>query len=179
MKNQYYIVPSDVNEDYFLWLCLKIDGRDPDNDYISNLRIMHNNEFNKNTAVLVGNDINRISDGVALRTEYENDSGNILEGMNGRSCSILELVVALAYRMSSDLGVMSPEEWFWEMADNLGITNPSNNKYEIRTILRIFRRRKYEPNGFGGLFPLNFYNLDQRKVEIWVQMQAYFSENYG
>ena len=38
--------------------------------------------------------------------------------------------------------------------------------------------RDYFRDGFGGLFPLKHAKKDQRKVEIWYQLQNWLMENY-
>jgi hypothetical protein len=36
--------------------------------------------------------------------------------------------------------------------------------------------REYDPDGRGGLFPLDGTHANQREVELWYQMQAYIIE---
>ena len=38
--------------------------------------------------------------------------------------------------------------------------------------------RTYDSNGYGGLFPLRNPREDQRKVELWYQLNAYLLEQF-
>jgi hypothetical protein len=49
---------------------------------------------------------------------------------------------------------------------------------EVMKILDRIIERTYQRNGVGGLFPLKRDKKDQRKVELWYQMNAYLIENY-
>ncbi len=76
--------------------------------------------------------------------------------------------------------------------ENLGLARyfdsylRGNNEFlveKIDEIIDIWMYRRFDFNGFGGLFPLKWGRLrpgqrkkDQRKVEIWYQMQAYMIE---
>jgi hypothetical protein len=46
----------------------------------------------------------------------------------------------------------------------------------IEDILDIFVERKYDPNGYGGLFPLRCPKHDQREIEIWYQFNEYLED---
>ena len=72
---------------------------------------------------------------------------------------------------------------FWEMIDNLGLIGYDDasyadvrNRIRVSDILNNLIRRRYHRNGRGGLFPLKRPSCDQRKVEIWYQMNAYLME---
>ena len=160
------------DEAYFLWLCGLVEMDDPERGYLGALRQMYDDEFSESTAVLVGNDINRIGDGLALRDAYE---GRAPSG----PCSTLEMLIALADRMSLDLGYMSKDDWFWCMIHNLRLDHHRWDYKDVACILRNLRKRKYAKDGLGGLFPLYSPTCDQREVEIWYQMQAYVVENFS
>lgn len=162
----------EEDEAYFLWLCGKVRMDDPERGYLGALRVMYDDEFSERTAVLVGNDFNRIEDGLALRDSYD---GRTPSG----PCSSLEMIVALAGRMSIDMGFMSTDDWFWAMIHNLQIDRHRWDDRAVSDILRNFRKRWYMSDGLGGLFPLYSPVEDQRNVEIWYQMQAYYTENFS
>lgn len=120
-------------------------------------------------------DERRESDGRALREDY----GEEVDG----TCSVLEMLVALAIRMADEIvpEIGNAGYFFWLMVKNLGLDDMDDaefNPEETHYILDRFLERGYEPNGYGGLFPLEHPKKDQRNVEIWYQMQAYVIENY-
>lgn len=105
-------------------------------------------------------------------------------------CSFLEMLVALAYSMESIL--YNPEYgestyiWFWTLMENLGLAaldddmmlgSPQKQYRYVDAVCRQVCERTYDRYGHGGLFPLNSSPEDQRKVEIWFQMQSYILEN--
>lgn len=188
MSNVYFIdhEREDIRDDYFNWLCNLVDADDPDDGYLSLMDMMFNMDFDKHTAILIPNDDNRIIDGLDLREDYfdemnyPGDPYKILRG----PCSVLEMLVALAYRIADNYISMTAEEWFWEMLRNLGIADCTDDEFhgagkraEVRKILRNLRNRKYDRNGLGGLFPVKDAPRDQRKIEIWSQMNQYLIEN--
>lgn len=182
--NKRYSAPSyEIDEDYFLWLCEMVDADGPDQQYLGLMRHLYDTDFSEESAKLVGNDDNRIEDGIQLREKFEEESLYLDYRCLSGPCSVLEMMVALAYRMSDTMGDDQPELWFWEMMENLGLSEMCDKEYYLVSgpeivdeILAIFLRRKYGKDGFGGLFPLERPEKDQRKVEIWYQMSAYLIE---
>jgi hypothetical protein len=167
---------------YFTWLCTKIY---PKKSYHFLLKTLHRREF----YWTVPNDDNRAEDGKKLREEYQRDTAYILdyEALDG-PCSVLEMLVALAERWEGITGC-SPDEnqsyvWFWLMMENCGlagytdarITAP-NAAFEVDQIIDQVLGRTYRRNGRGGLFPLRRPKEDQRRVELWYQLNAYLLEN--
>ena len=78
-------------------------------------------------------------------------------------------------------------ERHWEIIENLGLKRYDDDQFgdnfvrckiEIREILSMLNNRSYKRNGVGGMFPLLFPEKNQKKVEIWYQMQAYINEEY-
>jgi hypothetical protein len=55
----------------------------------------------------------------------------------------------------------------------------SDGKHIITMVLDVLLQRTYTNKGVGGLFPLKRSKNDQRKVEIWYQLQEYLAENSG
>lgn len=122
----------------------------------------------------ISNDDNRNQDALDLR---ERVGGMYdVEIPMGDEASCLEVLIALAERMNGDFGFKTAGEWFKIMLDNLSLLEYSMTSEELK--IRIWRDRGYNPDGYGGIFPLNDPNEDQRKVEIWYQMYAYIEENY-
>lgn len=133
----------------------------------------------------INEDANRVADALDLRREYRDTNSNKL--VFGEA-SVLEVLVALAERMAyisySPTEINATEHWFWEMLRNLGI----KYHYSTELIARILDRwmgRRFGKNGEGSPFPLLHFcyssvtnpEKDQRKVEIWYQMQCYIEQN--
>lgn len=135
-------------------------------------------------------DNNRYNDGIEFRYifGYANGYSNkeIKEKVDIRSCSMLEMMIALAYRIENQ--IMSDDEfgdrtgqWFWNMIVSLGLGTMSDDKYDeikVNYILDRFMRKQYSPNGAGGLFTLNNCESDVRNEEIWTQAMWYLDENF-
>lgn len=175
----------DVNQDYFHWLCELVNVEQEDRAYWLLAKDLHRMPFYS----LVPHDENRAMDGVELREDY-------LEMINGpkylrldlEECTVLEMMVALAQRMNYETEDAHQEEdrtakWFWEMIRNLGLDGFSDENYvrengicRVDDVLERLVDRCYSRSGRGGLFPLRRPNCDQRKAEIWYQMNAYLME---
>lgn len=135
-------------------------------------------------------DKNRASDGLYLREEYCRQYGYDFEEIC-TPCSVLEMLCALAIRITEEyIGDPSdsrPEIIFFEMISNLGLTyfdddfyekNPIGAKNRVQDILQTWLERRFSYNGNGAIFPIKLPKRDQRRIEIWSQMQEYISENY-
>lgn len=178
--------PNNIRNLYFEWLCLKMDVA---LEYTTLMGILFDTEF----VWSIPNDDNRASDGLGLREEFieENRPDGDIWVIDG-PCSVLEMMIALACRMDSDI-MWDPDLgdrsalWFWTMVCNLKLDRYSDDQVdldanfgsEIRQILSVFLNREYAMNGDGGLFPLVKPEHNQRRVEIWYQMHAYIQENYS
>ena len=176
---------------YFQWLCDLVHCEKKEKSYYKLLKIMFDTEF----LVKNKNDINRGVDGCELRTDYYCDCGvpekdQLFPG----TCSILEMIIGISKRMMFELAKDGDDDesyfyhYFWEILDNLHLTwfddkkiewNPCQNTIRIKEILRILNERKYQKNGEGGMFPLRNPSKNQKRVEIWYQMQAYINEKYN
>ena len=67
-------------------------------------------------------------------------------------------------------------QWFWTMLTNLGLggmTDDNFNRLIADKIISTFLKRKYDPDGKGGLFRIRNCDRDLRKVEIWRQLCWY------
>lgn len=185
MGKRYPASSYEIDEEYFLWLCELVDAEDPDAGYLGLMRRMYDMEFSDRTAKLIPNDDNRIEDGIELRERFEEESLFDDYSCLGGPCSVLEMMIALSYRMEENFGYEDHIYWFWDMMRNLGLDEFTDNRYfdldgqsEVNHILRDFRMRKYGKDGCGGLFPRRNPERDQRRLEIWVQMNNYLIEKY-
>ena len=121
-------------------------------------------------------DFNRAQYGIDMRFRFSDDP-DVVACLQG-PCSVLEMMVALAVQCEEEI-MTSPDTddrtavWFWDMIDNLGLSDQYDRNYEkayVDWVLTRFLDRKYEPNGDGGLFYVDHCDKDLTKVEIWKQM---------
>lgn len=135
----------------------------------------------------VPNDINRAQDGLMLRRKFESETSLRLPRLG--ECRMLEFLIGVAFRLNEV--VYDNEEpnnqpyWFGLLLNNLELQyyddsyDFSRIHEKITNILNRLNARQYEEDGSnGGLFPLEFPEEDQRKVEVWYQMHAYLQENF-
>lgn len=169
-----------VDEMYFTWLYSFVGSVRTKNlakSYWSLLRQLYTTEF----IWFVPNDDNRAEDGRALRNEFI-DQRSVSAGQDWMrlGCSMLELLLGLSRRLSFETDE-SVKTWFWRLLDNIGLSESSDahplDEEHIASVLKTVIWRTYEPDGRGGLFPLNHPRDDQRKVELWYQLCAYVLEN--
>ena len=111
-----------------------------------------------------------------------------LRGKYGRDydfdTTVLELMVYLATEIEDTL--MANNEfgdrtglWFWFMMESLDLIQYDNSRYnevEIDKKLDIFIERRYQRDGFGGLFTVEKRNFDARNSSIWTQAQSFLTE---
>lgn len=118
-----------------------------------------------------------------------------------QKCSMLEMLVALSRRMAYFVpSVGTPKKnrvdaesvdeetakkcfkGFIRNLDLMDITDEAYPQVKVRnkfsSVMNKLSNRAYEASGKGGLFPLRHPACDQRKTEIWYQMQAYILEQY-
>lgn len=163
-----------MNDLYFNWLVERVsNGMDETTKKGKKiLNLLWDNPFR----YLHRMDSNRIDDAESLRLEF----GNIYNSyIFSKPHCVLEVLVALADRMAYN--IMAIDEvipntayCFWEMMDNLNFsTNDSNNQH----ILDRFLDKEYDRNGYGGIFPLKSNRKNQRRLDLWYQMQNYINEN--
>lgn len=168
-----------VRQDYFDWLIGLVGER----GCLLLLKTLHERAF----VAMLDKDENRGMDGVELREEYyEKEPYFESEALDG-PCSVLEMLIALARRMSFDVKEVDEDAdttaiWFWTMLDNLGIGSVTDevfaeNEFFVAETIDDFLSRGYGADGYGGLFPLKYPSADQRQVEIWYQKESYLREN--
>lgn len=179
-------VPLD--DQYFEWLYSQIGSlknRNPRLSHWQLARVLYQTEFDP----FVPNDENRAEDGRDLREEfmdqYQYDADSSWRDL---PCSMLEMLVALGRRAmfiaDEDAIEGGAAGWFWHMMDNLElsgltdyeITQGSINLEAATYIIGVVNRREYKRTGVGGLFPLSNAKWDQRKVELWYQLNSYIQD---
>lgn len=138
-------------------------------------------------------DEDRAANGRYLRARFSEESGIPMEdSWMEWPCTFLEFLVALAFSIEDNI-LYDPEnpgqeaDVFWEMMDNCGLSELDDDTMShsgylaygraTETVSMILGRR-YGYNGAPGLFPLRKPAMDQRKVEIWYQANAYSMENW-
>lgn len=178
---------APLDELYLSWLYQQVcslELKNPSNTYWKFLRQLYTTEF----VWLIPNDDNRIADGRSLRERFIRDEGIVDPGLSewmSLECSVLEMLIALSWRLAFETEGLPPD-WFWEMITNLGLRADQTNdrryndstKEEIAQVIHNLVWRLYAPSGRGGLFPLMHEQQDQRRVEIWYQMNAYLLERF-
>lgn len=163
--------------DYFSWLARLTGDRHESYSYL--LHQLHTKPFDW----YVHNDDNRGEDGKELRERYTDAyriSGEDL--WPAGKASVLEVLLGLSGRLEFDTDIPL-DRWFWKLLENLGMQHYTDSQYsehveaEVDHALDIWLERKYESDGTGGIFPLRRAIHDQRRVELWYQMQAYLLES--
>jgi hypothetical protein len=172
-----------LDELYLEWLYDQVGWRrSPNVTHWNLLKQMLSTEF----VWLVPNDDNRMEDGRELRYEFVRDMRfkRVPANWMGMGCSVLEMMVGVSRWLAFE-AEGRPGEWFWHLVDNLRLSryndrvlDPRSERQHkrIQEILEILVFRQYEPDGRGGLFPLEEPREDQRQVEIWYQLNAYLLE---
>lgn len=174
------------NNKYFDWMYKRVCGDTNASrlSYRKLLEHLHTIEF---TYILVM-DSNRAEDGTDLRYRfaYENNyhGSMVVEYLDDRPCSVLEMMVALANRCEEDI-MDDPEmgnrtgQWFWDMIVSLGLYEMNDWNFDpdyVDEVINIFLNREYKYNGEGGLFTVRNCKQDMRTVEIWYQMCWHLDE---
>lgn len=138
-------------------------------------------------------DSDRESDGRDLRRRFSDETGMELpDGWYEHPASFLETMVALAFAIDDDI-MYDPDnseqvsEWFWMMMSNMGldalddatILSDPDRAYRMATdAVESEMDRRFDYNGYPGMFPLRKPMADQRKVETWYRANAYMMEEF-
>lgn len=170
-----------VISDYHLWLLemMRIDLPEHSHYY----KLM--DDLDKKEFTWINDmDENRDMDAFELRKEYYFDNGYDVRDVFTGPRSVLEVLVALSRRIEIEItgepGNDHIEKWFWEMLKNLGVLI-DDDIYDHEFVdrkLDIWLERRFNFDGRDGIFPLKTASFDQRKTDIWYQMQNYLMENY-
>lgn len=172
---------GELTTAYFNWLCELVECEDHWVllGYLQGIPFMWTIEMDENRAM----------DGVELRDRYAYDTMYSKYETEEHDCSVLEFLVGLAVRMNdTQVGIGETEhvaKWFWVIMNNLSLDKFTDFLMEnddlfndVDEIITKLMDRKYDRDGFGGLFPLQNPPEDQRYVDIWYQMNTYLLENY-
>ena len=170
---------SPVKENYLRWLENELicEGPQAERSYFELVYQMFQTEFVWSVAM----DDNRLADGLELRAEFaelHDVSRTIMHNLG--PCSFIEVLIGLARRLSFVAGDSS-SRWAWQLLVNLQLERmwdhlSRGKSHVVATTLATVITRSYKPNGVGGFFPLAWSNRDQRKVELWYQLNAYVEE---
>lgn len=162
-----------IESEYFQWLCAKVLDSNT-REYELLLAILFDTEFTWMNDVPA--DKHRVSDGLELRYDYLRERSIKHTALDSIPISILEVLLAFADRAAFQTD-MPASDWFWTFLGNLGLKHfkhiSDTDKVLIEEILYTFTWRIYEPNGYGGLFPMDHTENDQRGIEIWYQFCEY------
>ena len=174
---------APIENDYFQWIVHQLQSsrlRDEHRTYWNLYRQMHRTPF----VFLVPMDANRFVDGKVLRGEFlaAHSDHHAHELWMDEPCSFLELFLVLC-RMGSFEDGASVQSWAKTLLYNTRLLDYTDYCYghhesikEVEDILDVIIWRRYDYNGNGGLFPLQFARKDQRTLELWEQMGGYLSE---
>ena len=103
---------------------------------------------------------------------------------SGYETNVLEIMVYLATTIEDT--IMTNDEygdrtglWFWFMMESLDLIQYDNSRYDELDVdqkLDIFIERRYQKDGYGGLFTVENRNYDARKTNIWQQAMHFVTE---
>ena len=159
--------------DYYLWLYSLVN----DGNHDQLIRYLYECPFRWQFTL----DQNRAAGGLNLRSRYAFENGIDIQDVGQGPCSILEMIVALADRMTDFVEEIDIHTAFWQMLSNLGLDQFYDGRFDegrVNYILNVWLDREYDQFGNGSLFPLKEYRGDCRSLDIWGQMNAWISENY-
>lgn len=183
--NRYDLSKVDrINNEYFDWIYnIVCNDRYYNNlSYRKLLMFLHKQEF----IYKIKKDRNRAIDGIMFRYKFGHNTGytneEIKEYLDTRHCSVLEMMVALAFRIEEQIMDDIEEgnrtgQWFWTMVVNLGLGNMTDSKFNkeyCEFVIDKFLNREYTQNGKGGLFSIED-DRDMRATEIWDQAMWYLN----
>lgn len=170
---------QSLEQAYFAWLYEQVRPQHSSKSYEELCWVLYKKEF----VPVIFNDDNRVQDGYDLVVEFFREQGLAGDSarIEGEGCSCLELVIGLSRRLEWNAGGTALM-WAWTLLGNLGfhsLPDPLSelNRRYIDEVLERIIWRIYRADGVGGLFPLQYPQEDQRKVELWYQMSAYIEEN--
>lgn len=176
----------NIKREYFEWMCNQVCSDEDILSYSKLLKFLHAQEFH----YILHLDRDRLSDGIDFRYRfgYENgyDRNYISNNLNTSSCSVLEMMVALAFRVEEQ--IMDDThygnrtgQWFWNMIVSLNLGGMDDKHFDrayCRERIYILNNRLYNSNGEGGLFTVNEPEYDMRDATIWCQCMWYLDENF-
>lgn len=170
-------MPGHYEGDYYVWL---LDSIGVMGEEYVNYKLLAHHLFTSEYEYGLEMDRNRAMAGLNLRSLFAQESGVYLEDVYEGPCTVLEMLIALANDIAFDTST-PVKEWFWEMADNLGLLyfdDQHFDKEEVSYILNIWMERQYDSCGHGSIFPIDSFDGDMRSMEVWSQKNAYTTRFY-
>ena len=175
---------SKTRDDYYKWLKYMIMGN-KNHKY----NLLYKDLYSVKFRWLIDNDVNRAFDGSNLRDRFCNFMNDEEYFTSNEGANLLEVLIGIALRcewvIMDEVNNLDICYWFRLLLSNLELDLFTDNGYydyggkeKISIIVDRFMNRTYSKNGKGGLFPLKMTNTNQRKIEIWYQMNLYLVENY-
>ena len=179
---------------YFEWMLDCIGADKSNHRQIETLYLMHCFTFAWTHPL----DSNREADGYGLRKEFDSKyhcSQDEWETYMMGPCTVLEMIIALAYRWwfhlhwEPDAPIREQYSLFWEMYNNLGLDKAETDE-EVETIIFRMMERDYDEYCHGGMFPISklpsifdedknrYCFIDMRNQDLWMQMNFYDNEVY-
>ena len=166
--------PRNGDPPYFQWLMEKVSA----NNYLLLCRSLYRQQYKW----IIPRDENRANDGVYLRQVYMDETAQDISDHFHEPCSMLEMLVALVLRMEREVIDIPAAILFGKIIENLYLAEYDDEHFnEGNVYYRVdkFLKREYDTSGEGGPFPLYNPSENQRKVELWEQMQQWVAENYS
>jgi hypothetical protein len=173
-----------LDEGYLNWLTNQV-SRSRSRAKVRNHRKLFQQLQDTIFVAVVPFDDNRIADARDLRYEYlaetEDEAGD--PDWTRSPASMLEVLIVLSRALAFEMDdPVTP--WFWHLIETLELERFNDREYDnhaqeaiAETLDRVIWRR-YAADGSGGLFPLRRPERDQRKVELWYQLNAYLLEQF-
>ena len=140
----------ELNNEYFEWMCQLVCNERYSRrlSYQKLLRHLHNIDFQ----YMLPMDGNRAEDGIDLRYRFgyekEYEGLMIASYLDNRPCSVLEMLIALAFRCEEHI-MTDPDignrmgQWFWNMIVSLGLGSMSDSRFDaayMDDVIYLFRR---------------------------------------
>ena len=179
---------DEIVNEYFEWmyhLVCNTNKRKNDISYRKLLYYLHSVIF---VPRLEMDDSRRI-DGIKFRYRFGYENGYpdeyITEYLDNRDCSVLEMMVALAFKVEEDITYNylygnRTGQWFWSMIISLGLNKMTDENFDrayCEDVIDTFLARQYDYDGKGGLFTLEHPHQNMQTVDIWCQFMWYLDEN--
>lgn len=165
--------------DYYDWLLTKANVRSHiKNGYSKLLSILFEVAFTPSKEF----DCKRLDDGLDLRMTFDKETSftNVSTMLEQKPCSMLEMMVGLAYRIEHDIMYDGGEDktyiWFEKMISSLGLLDQTDDNFSedyVHGVLDVFNMCRYRPDGLGGLVYIPNYEGDMRALDIWSQMNIF------
>lgn len=156
------------NSDYFCWLLDRIGVLTGDKqDYI----LLCQHLFSVDYFWVFDLDSNREAAGKNLRKEFADETMIYEDEVMSISepCKVLEMLIGLAHKIQ-ELYEGSEESWFWEMMENIGLSEFDDRNYDAKYVDQIIS--EWLNYSKGSLFP------PYTNTSIWDQMNKYMHDKY-